>query len=55
MNKIETAQQVRMTLIAKRDRAAMLGQHKKRCAIERELRLQTCEVLRQWAKEKGGD
>lgn len=53
---LETAEAYRMRLIQQRDRQAHLGQHKARCETERELRLQTCEVLRLYLinKEAGG-
>lgn len=55
MGRLEDAEHYRFLLIGKRDKEANLGRHKRRVVIEKELRLQTCEVLRLWIKERAGD
>lgn len=51
---LDDAEDYRFRLIGMRDKEAHLGRHKRRVAIEKELRLQTYEVLRLWIEEKAG-
>lgn len=55
MGGLDDAEGYRFRLIGQRDKEAHLGRHKRRVDIEKELRLQTCEVLRLWIKERAGD
>lgn len=55
MGGLDDAEDYRFRLIGRRDKEAYLARHKRRVFIEKELRLQTCEVLRLWLKERAGD
>ena len=54
MEQLQHAEALRLAMIAQRDREAMLGRHKRRCELERQLKYQTLEVLRLYLKKEAG-
>ena len=54
MEQLQHAEALRLAMIAQRDREAMLGRHKRRCELERQLKYQTLEVMRLYLKKEAG-